>query len=432
MYNCGPTVYDFQHIGNLRAYVFADVLRRTLETNGYDVTQVINITDVGHLVSDGDTGEDKMTKGLEKEDLPITLEAMAKLGDKYADIFKADLKKLNITTPEYFPKASEHIAEDIALVERLAEKGVTYKTDDGIYFDTEKIQNYGKLIAGDVSSDDRQERVKNEQKKNSRDFALWKFDNKLGWESPWGQGFPGWHIECSVMSMQYLGESFDIHTGGIDHIPVHHTNEIAQSETASGEEMAQFWLHNDFISIADEKISKSIGNTLYLKDIIQRGIHPLAYRYLLLGARYRTKMNFSWDALEAASAALKKLWRFMREHSHNDGDISKKHAAAFMEAINDDLNTAKALSVVWETLDDEDISSADKAASLSAYNEILALNLTSPPETKIPDEVKELAEKRQQARENGDYDEADKLRDIINKKGFQLNDSDDGTQITKQ
>ncbi|MEX2368801.1 MAG: cysteine--tRNA ligase, partial [Candidatus Paceibacterota bacterium] len=312
MYNCGPTVYNFAHIGNLRAFVFADTLRRTLEANGYEVKQVINITDVGHLVSDGDEGQDKMTKGLEREGLPITLAAMQQLGEKFFTAFKGDLEKLHIKKPSYFPKASEHIKEDIALIEILESKGFTYKTADGIYFATDNLSDYGKLAGKQLTEDDNQARVENDEKKNPRDFALWKFNNRLGWKSPWGQGFPGWHIECSVMSMQYLGESFDIHTGGIDHITVHHTNEIAQSESATGKPMARFWLHNAFLTIEDEKISKSLGNDLYLSSIEKQGYSPLTYRYLLLSARYRTQINFSWQALDSANQALQKLYIFMR------------------------------------------------------------------------------------------------------------------------
>lgn len=428
MYNCGPTVYDYQHIGNLRAYVFADILRRTLEAEGYDVKQIINITDVGHLVSDGDTGQDKMTKGLKEEGLPITLSAMRELGEKYANIFKNDLVKLNIKKPHAFPKASEYIDEDIALVEILEAKGFTYKTDDGLYFDTSKLDDYGKLTGSKLEDADLEERVENEQKKNPRDFALWKFDNKLGWDSPWGQGFPGWHIECSVMSMQHLGQTFDIHTGGIDHIAVHHTNEIAQSEAATGEEMARFWLHNDFINIEEEKISKSIGNTIYLKDIESQGYSPLAYRYLLLGARYRTKMNFTWEALAGANQALQKIHAFMREVTKR-GEMSEKYRTAFVDALHDDLNTPQAVAVIWKLLDDDAVSKEDKAATIATFDEVLALDLTFPPEIIIPDVVKNLAERRQRAREDKDFDTADELREEIHEHGYEMNDADNGYKI---
>jgi len=427
MYNCGPTVYDYQHIGNLRAYIFVDILRRTLEANGYSVTQVINITDVGHLVSDGDTGADKMTKGLEAADLPITLSAMQELGEKYAKLFKADLKELNVTEPEYFPKASEHIDEDIALIEILETKGFTYEIDDGVYFNTDQLSDYGKLAGG--LSDDTRERVDNKEKRNPRDFALWKFDNRLGWKSPWGQGFPGWHIECSVMSMQYLGESFDIHTGGIDHIPVHHSNEIAQSEAATGQPMANFWLHNDFITIEDEKISKSIGNTLYLKTLKKHGYAPLAYRYLLLSARYRTKMNFSFEALDGAGSALARLYTFMRRANSAQGDVLADYVSDFMAALNNDLNTPVALAVMWELFDDDNSDDNDKAATIALFDQVLGLDLASPPIIDIPESVKKLVDRREKARENQDFEAADELRQEIAEAGFSVQDTDDGAEI---
>ncbi|MEX2514864.1 MAG: cysteine--tRNA ligase [Candidatus Paceibacterota bacterium] len=431
MYNCGPTVYNYQHIGNLRAYVFADILRRTLEADGHEVKQIINITDVGHLVSDGDTGQDKMTKGLKREGLPITLSGMKELGEKYATIFREDLDKLNIQKPAAYPKASAYIDEDIALVEILESKGFTYETDDGIYFDTSRLDDYGKLAGAQLADDDdTQTRVENDQKRNQRDFALWKFDNKLGWDSPWGQGFPGWHIECSVMSMQHLGESFDIHTGGIDHINVHHTNEIAQSEAATEKEMARFWLHNNFIKIAGEKISKSIGNTLYLSDLVDQGYDPLSYRYLLLGARYRTKMNFSWEALDGAQSALGRLHNFMRSTNHAAGDVINSYKADFMAAMHDDLNTPEALAVIWKLLDNETIQDTDKAATIADFDRILGLDITSSPEINIPAEVKKLADEREEARSAGNYQLGDELREKIEAKGFQVNDADDGFHIT--
>ncbi len=429
MYNCGPTVYDFQHIGNLRAYVFVDVLRRTLEINGFTVKQIINITDVGHLVSDGDVGEDKMTKGLKKEGLPVTLASMKELGEKYAQIFKEDLDKLNIKQPDRFPKASEHVDEDIAFIETLEEKEVVYETEDGLYFDTSKLEDYGKLAGGISSDEDIQQRVENEQKRNPRDFALWKFDDELGWSSPWGQGFPGWHIECSVMSKEYLGDSFDIHTGGIDHIPVHHTNEIAQSETATGQTMAKYWLHNDFMTIKEEKISKSIGNTIYLRTIEKEGFSPLAYRYHLLSARYRTKMNFSWEALTSAENALRRLYEFMRTNEAESGGVDEEYKDEFIAAINDDLNTPKALSVLWDLIGDLSIEDKDKAATLLFFDSVLGLDLANPPEINIPAEVQKLAQERKDARKNENFEKADKLRDKIKNKGYTIKDTDEGFRL---
>lgn len=429
MYNCGPTVYDYQHIGNLRAYVFVDTLRRALEVNGYEVKQIINITDVGHLVSDGDTGEDKMTKGLKKEGLEVNLENMKQLGEKYADIFKADLEKLHVKKPHAFPKASEFIEADIEFVEALVEKGYTYTTSDGVYFDTTKREDYGKLAGGIAADDELETRVDNDEKKNPRDFAVWKFDEKLGWDSPFGRGFPGWHIECSVMSYEYLGESFDIHTGGVDHIAVHHTNEIAQSEAATGQPMARFWLHNDFITINDDKISKSVGNTLYLKSLIDRGFDPLAYRYLLLTARYRTQMNFSWEALEAAQNTLTKLYRHSIAGDANRGTINDVYWQQFMTAINDDLNTPEALAVVWNMIGDDEVSDNDQAATLLAFDEVLGLDLASIPHVEVPKEVQELVKQRQKARQEDDFETADTLRAQIREYGFVVNDTEEGYEI---
>jgi cysteinyl-tRNA synthetase len=429
MYNCGPTVYDYQHIGNLRAYVFVDVLRRTLEVNGYEVRQIMNITDVGHLVSDGDTGQDKMSKGLEKAGMPITIDNMKKLGEKYASIFKSDLVELNIKKPNHFPEASEHVQEDIAFVQLLEDNGFTYETDDGLYFDTSKLDDYGKLAGGIEPDENTESRVSNDQKRNPRDFAVWKFDNELGWDSPWGQGFPGWHIECSVMAREYLGDYFDIHTGGIDHIPVHHTNEIAQTKGACDTDMAKYWLHNDFMTIDKEKISKSIGNTIYLKTIADKGFSPLAYRYHLLGAHYRSEIDFSWESLESAENSLHRLYRVVRDSEPESGSVHKEYAEQFINALNDDLNTPQALAVMWEMVRNEDINDNDKAATLTAFDEVLGLGLATPPRYEIPEDIKELADKRRQARENEDYDKADKLREEIKRKGFQIEDTEAGQRI---
>jgi cysteinyl-tRNA synthetase len=431
MYNCGPTVYDRQHIGNLRAYVFVDVLRRTLEMAGFSVTQVLNITDVGHLVSDGDIGEDKMTKGLRREGLPVSLDGMKRLGEKYEKIFKDDLKKLNITTPEHFPKASEHIDEDIAFVELIEAKGYAYETSDGIYFDTKKLDDYGKLAGGIPPDEPTENRVENSEKKSSRDFAIWKKDQKLGWDSPWGRGFPGWHIECSVMAREYLSTPFDIHTGGIDHIPVHHTNEIAQTRAATGDEMANFWLHNNFLQIKEEKISKSLGNTIYLEDITAEGFDPLAYRLELLGAHYRSEISFSWDTLDSAQTSLQRLRSFAQAGDPSAGSVADEYLTDFQAALYDDLNTAEALAVVWN-LAGSDLSADDISATLAKCDEVLGLKLFKPKdETVIPEDIKDLLAKRQTARENENYKKADKLREQIENEGFQIRDTDEGQEIVK-
>ncbi len=438
MYNCGPTVYDFVHIGNLRAYVFADILRRTLEVNSYKVTQVVNITDIGHLAGDGDSGEDKMTKGLKREGKPFTLEAMKELADFYTERFKEDLRDLNIQMPTHLPKASEHIKEDIVLIKKLEEKNFTYKTSDGVYFDTSKDADYGKL--GGLSAESTESRIGiNDEKKNSRDFALWKFNDKLGFESPWGKGFPGWHIECSAMSMKYLGETFDLHTGGIDHISVHHNNEIAQSESATGKPFVHYWLHNAFVNIGNEKMAKSDGNFLRIQTLKDRKISPLAYRLWLLGARYSTPMNFSWEAMEGAQNSLKKLQTKIQnlgEKEEKTGKPDQKYLEKFTEFVNDDLDTPRALALLWKVLDDAELSPKDKKATVLEFDKVLGLKLDaaldSETSTELPEEIKKLAEKRENTRKNKDWKTSDTLREELEKLGFKVKDTDAGQKISKK
>lgn len=446
MYNCGPTVYDTQHIGNLRAYVFTDTLRRVLEYNGYTVQQVMNITDVGHLTSDADEGEDKMTAGLKREGMAVTLANMQKLGERYTDVFKEDLKQLNIKPPHTFSRASEHIPEQIALLETLEEKGYTYSTSDGVYFDTSRFPDYGKL--GDIDIEALKEGARtdvNKEKRNPADFALWKLDEKLGWDSPWGKGFPGWHLECSAMSMKYLGKSFDIHTGGIDHIGVHHNNEIAQSEAATGKPFARFWLHNAFLLIEGRKIAKSVGNTVYLYQIADRGYSPLAFRYWLLSAHYRSPMNFTWEALEAAHTALRRLLsHFVEELGTETGTVNAAAQERFHAAINDDLNTPEAIAVLWEVVKSTDISKADKRATLLDFNDVLGLGLSRADKNmldiiagkqkrlsidEVPDEIQKLAEKRETARTEQDFETADKLRDELAEAGYTIEDTPEGPKF---
>ena len=441
MYNCGPTVYDYAHIGNLRAYVFADILRRTLELNGYTVDQVINITDIGHLASDGDDGDDKMTKGLKREGKTLTLENMKWLADLYTEKFKEDLIDLNIQLPTHLPKASEHIQEDIELLKKLEEKGFMYKTSDGVYFDTSKDPDYGQLgkshakeIKDNESSEDEsQSRIGlNSEKKNPKDFAVWKFNDVLGYESPWGKGFPGWHIECSAMSMKYLGETFDIHTGGVDHIPVHHNNEIAQSESATGEKYVNYWVHNAFMNIEGGKMAKSDGNFLRLQSIKDKGISPLAYRYWLLGARYSSPMNFSWEALEGANNAFKKLETHILELGETSGAVHEKYHQEFLKLLNDDLDTPKALALVWEVLGDSSLSDSDKKATLFDFDTVLGLGLKNIKTEPIPAEVYVLADEREIARKNKDYAKSDELRKKIEELGYLVKDTESGPKISKK
>ena len=377
MYHCGPTVYDYAHIGNLRSYVFADVLRRTVEYLGNDVTQVINITDIGHLTSDADTGDDKMVKGLKREGLPLTLEGLKELADKYEVAFKEDLKALNIKTPQHFPRATEYLKQEIALVEELEKKGFAYKLTDGIYFDTGKLgSDYGKLGRLTPGDESFSRMADAEQKRHVRDFVLWKLsdDEKLGFDSPFGKGFPGWHIECSAMSHELLGQPFDIHTGGMDHIPVHHNNEIAQSEAAYGTKLANFWLHNEFLKINEAKIAKSEGTGITLLDVKKAGFEPLAYRYFLLMAHYRSPINFTWEALTAAQNAYNKITKLVASLPQG-GTVNEDYQKQFVEKIENDLNTPQALALLWTLMKDKDVSPEDKKATAQDFCRVYGLGL---------------------------------------------------------
>mgnify|MGYP000854607628 CR=1 FL=1 len=432
MYQCGPTVYDFAHIGNLRSYVMADTIRRMFEYNEYELKQVMNITDVGHLVSDGDDGDDKMTKGLKREGWEITLENMLKLARKYEDVFLSDIESMNIKRPKIIARASDHIAEDIDIIKNLEEKGFIYTISDGIYFDTEKMPDYGKL--GGLSHGHESRIGENSEKKSFRDFALWKFDSDKGWESPWGKGFPGWHIECSGMSMRYLGNQFDIHTGGVDHISVHHNNEIAQSECSTGHTpFVRYWLHNEFVNIGETKMAKSGENGLTLKTLRDNSVNPLALRYLYLQSHYRSQISFSWDALSASETALKKLQNYISRIT-DIGEISKDYQDQFHTMINDDLNTAGALAIVWELVKNPELSDADKKATILDFDRVLGLGLDKiEPETEaeIPDHVHKILHEREIAREKQDWHSSDLLRNEIQALGYELKDTDDGQKVRK-
>lgn len=435
MYNCGPTVYNYVHIGNLRSNIFADTLRRMFEHNGLKVTQVVNITDVGHLKGDSDEGEDKMTDALKKAGKELSLDALREHADFYTRAFLTDMIKLNIEAPAAMPRASEHIESDLKLIEMLEEKGFAYRTSDGIYFDTDKDKEYGKL-GGLNKSGSVETRIKsNPEKKDPRDFALWKFNSELGFDSKWGKGFPGWHLECSAMAMEYLGETFDIHTGGIDHIPVHHNNEIAQSESATGKTFARYWMHNAFININNEKIAKSLGNDIYLKDLEGKGIPPLAYRYYLLGAHYATPMNFNWEALQGASTALKRLITSLSEIPEDGtGVIHQDYRQKFLSYINDDLDTPKAVALVWEILQNENIASSDKKATILDFDKALGLDLSGSLKGmyfKIPEGIASLINDREAARKSKDWKKADEIRKKILEAGYEIKDTDDGPKIHK-
>ena len=433
MYHCGPTVYHFAHIGNLRAYVFADILRRTFEWNNYKVKQVINITDVGHLVGDGNEGEDKMQKGARREGK--TAWDIAKF---YEAEYKKDLQALNIHTKDtHFPRATEYIQEQIALVKQLEDKGYTYRTSDGVYFDTSKFEHYANFAKLDVKGMQEGARVEiNDEKRNPTDFALWKFSptnekRDMEWESPWGVGFPGWHIECSAMSEKILETPFDIHTGGIDHIPVHHTNEIAQSECASGHEYVRYWMHVNFLNIKDGKMAKSGENFIRLQTLIDHGISPLSYRYWLLTSHYRSAIDFSFEAVEAAQVALTRLYDTYLSFGAISGEINKSVIEKSKELINDDLNTAQVIAQVWEYIKSTD-SNENKKATLDELDKVLGLQFSAQKKETIPEEIISLAEARLLARQNKDWTESDRLRGEIEVKGFNIKDTENGYTIDKK
>jgi cysteinyl-tRNA synthetase len=447
MYNCGPTVYGRQHIGNLSMFVFTDVLRRTLEFNGFNVKQVINITDVGHLTSDSDEGEDKMSKGLVREGLSLTLENMRTLGEKYTTFFFEDLRMLNIDTDRIeFPRASDYISAQIAMIQTLVDKSYAYTTGDGVYFDTAQFPRYGELGGIDLTGLREGARVAaSSEKHHATDFALWKFDETIGWESPWGKGFPGWHIECSAMIRGTLGEQIDIHTGGIEHIPIHHNNEIAQSEAAIGKRpLSRFWLHRAHIQFEGGKLAKSAGNVIYLSDVTERGFHPLALRYLFLGAHYRTSANFSWDALDASQAAFLRLRAFVQKYQKG-GTISEKHLARFRERINDDLDTPGALSVLWEMIKDETLLPEDIRATIVDCDRVLGLRLAQEDiqadalytqrvgqevaVAEAPEDIQLLVTKREEARSSKQWSVADDMRAQLQDRGYTIEDSSSGPTL---
>ena len=432
LYCCGPTVYDYAHIGNLRTYIFEDLLRRVLQFNGYCVRHVVNITDVGHLVSDADEGEDKMEKGSRR-----TGHSAYEIADYYTAAFKADFRALNLLEPAVWCRATEHIAEQISFIQTLEQKGFTYRTDDGIYFDTAKQERYGYLARLNRAGLQAGKRVDLGQKRQVTDFALWKFSQpdsqrQMEWASPWGTGFPGWHIECSAMSARYLSPWFDIHCGGEDHIPVHHSNEIAQTEACHGTRLANFWMHGYFLQLEAAKMSKSGGDFLRLQTLTDRGIDPLAYRYLCLTAHYRRQLNFSWEALSAAGTALDRL-REIYWHAPLGGRADDVFMKRFADEVNHDLNLPRALAVVWALLK-SDRPEAVKRATLDGFEPVLGLNLAAwkPEVSDIPDAVRSLAEQRQQARMNRQWAVADTLRTRIEALGYALEDAQDGFRLIPQ
>ncbi|MBT6774866.1 cysteine--tRNA ligase [Candidatus Woesearchaeota archaeon] len=435
LYTCGPTVYNFAHIGNLRGFLFYDFVKRVFLFNDFKVKHVMNITDVGHLTSDADEGEDKMLKGAKREKKTVW-----EVAAFYTEAFKNDMKKLNFLFPRYLPKATDHIKEQIAFVKVLEKKGFTYTAGGNVYFDASKLKDYGKLVRLDLEAEGQARVEKDLNKNNPHDFVLWftksKFqDQGMKWKSPWGEGYPGWHLECSAMSMKYLGEQFDVHCGGIDHIPVHHTNEIAQSEAFTGKKpWVKYWLHNEFLVLGKgEKMAKSGENFLTLSVLEEKGYNPLDFRYFCLGTHYRKPLMFSFEALDGARNGFKKLTdKVLEIKTERKVKVNKKYLVRFTKEVNDDLNTPQALATMWEVLKDEKLSAGEKYFTLLEFDQVLGLGLKDLKVDKIPKAVVKLAEERLSARLDKDWKKADDLREKIAKFGYVVGDSKDGYELKKE
>lgn len=433
MYTCGLTVYDYAHIGNLRKYIGDDLLRRLLTANGYDVKMVMNITDVGHLTSDADEGDDKLEKGAKERNMTPLETARF-----FEDYFFKSLSTVNCEYPNIVARVTEHVEEQIKLIHKLTEKGFTYQTEQAIYFDISKFKNYGALTGQKLEEKKigvRKEVVVDKEKKNPQDFALWFFTvgrfaaHSMKWSTPWGEGFPGWHIECSAISMEYLGDTFDIHTGGIDHIPVHHTNEIAQSEAATDKTFVRFWVHHNFLLVDGEKMSKSKKNFYTIDDLIEKGFDPLAFRYLILTAGYRDKLNFTWESLGSASNALNNLRSEIRAWESPDR-VDQNFWQRFLDSANNDLGIPQAVAVMWELIK-SDLPSGIKSATLLKMDEVMGLGLEKfvGKSLEIPENVQNLLKERENARKSGDFKKSDKLRHEIKKLGFEIEDTQKGSKI---
>lgn len=441
MYTCGPTVYNYAHIGNLRSYIFPDILKKLLTFIGYDVKQIINFTDVGHLTSDADDGDDKIEKAAKERGLNAW-----EVSKFYAESFRKDITNLNIQFPSKFTYATEYIQEQINMVKMLEDKGFSYVAEDGVYFDTLKFEDYGKMAKLDIKGLNEGQRVDFKDKKNKTDFALWKFSpqdqvRQMEWDSPWGKGFPGWHIECSAMIFAELGQHIDIHTGGTDHIPVHHTNEIAQSECSSGEKFVNYWLHGEFLVLDESKrMGKSEGNFIILQDLINSDFKPLAYRYLTLTSHYRSFLTFSNDILKSAQTAYLNLKKLIKNQVESTDEANKEKADAFdqqiLDALLDDLNVPKSLGFVWELLQANEIGGKNKIDIVKKYDVIFSLNLFDfsdlDEKIEVPSEIADLAEQRFLAKKNRDFAESDRLRKLIQEQGFDIRDSKDAYEVVKK
>jgi len=458
IYTCGPTVYKDATIGNMKSFIFMDNLRRVLKYNGYKLKHAMNITDVGHLVSDGDDGEDKMVKA-SKEEKKSPLE----IAEFYTDRFLKDLNKLNIDMPEIICKATDHIDDMKKFVQKLVQNGYAYETSTAVYFDVSKLDEYGVLSGIDLRNQKAGARVEvDEEKRNPYDFALWikaPENHIMKWESPWGLCYPGWHIECSTMSNKYLGDVFDIHTGGIDLIPTHHENEIAQSKGVTGKVPARFWMHCEFLLVDGGKMSKSLGNTYMVQDLIDRGYSPLAYKLMCFSSHYRNKLNFTWEGLDAAENALERLKEGYQRHfvganpPQEQGFVSspplargarnfeeiQEYKTKFLEAINDDLNMPVAMSVVWEVVKNPNKSKEfaellldfDKVMGIDIANDYVGATCGHPQNEQIPSEIQDLLNQRQTARDSKDWALSDKIRDEIGRLGYKIEDSKEGQEIVK-
>ena len=436
MYSCGPTVYKDATIGNMRTNIFQDVLRRVLKYNGYKLKHAMNITDVGHLVSDGDEGEDKMLKTAREEN-----KSPLEIAQYYTKLFFEDLKLLNIETPEIVCKATEHIKEMLEYVEKLVNNGYAYETSTAIYFDISKLDKYPILSNLNLEEQKAGARVDiDPEKRSPYDFALWikaPENHLMKWDSPWGPSYPGWHIECSAMGQKYLGEQFDIHTGGIDLIPTHHENEIAQSKGTCGKIPANYWMHGEYLLIDGGKMSKSLGNVYLVKDFIKRGYDPIVYKLFSYSCHYRNKLNFTWEGIEAASKSLERLKKGYIVHLNGkdevDEDVINAYEERFHKAINDDLNMPAAMGVVWEVVR-QDKKSDKFAKLLLKFDTVLGLKIDeecNKPKEELPEEILELIEERKKARENKEWNKSDELRDIIKEKGYEIKDTKDGMEVKK-
>lgn len=439
IYSCGPTVYSFAHIGNLRTYIFMDTLRRTLKQNGYELKHVMNITDVGHLESDADDGEDKMLKAAKREN-----KDPYEIAKFYSDAFFNDINRLNIDLPEIIAKATEHIQDMLEFVKELVNKGYAYETSTAIYFDVAKLKDYGVLSGINLNDQKAGARIEvDEEKKSPYDFALWikaPQNHIMKWNSPWGLCYPGWHIECSAMGRKYLGEQFDIHTGGVDHIPIHHENEIAQSKGLTGKIPAVRWMHGEFLLVNDGKMSKSLGNCYTIDDLVKQGIEPLAFKLFCFTSHYRNKLNFTWEGIKSSQTALNRLREGIVKHLKGneqiDSQVIDEYRKRFKEAIDDDLNVPLAIGILWEIIrqDKKSKQYRDLLVELDKYLGLGIENITEESlqqnnNDNIPDEIKELANRRNEARKNKDFALADSIRDELKEKGYILEDTKEGVVI---